>query len=45
MEGDTLEKRRGGGLRKEDGKAYRIIVFFPVGVDVDEESHWFSAFC
>lgn len=51
MEGDTSENRRGGGLRKEDRKAYRTIfylfIFFPVGVGDVEESHWFSttAFC
>lgn len=38
MKGDTSENRRGGGLRKEDKKAYRTIFFFSVGVDDMEES-------
>lgn len=47
MEGDTSENRRGGGLRKEDRKAYCAIFFFPVGVDDVGESQWFlaMAFC
>lgn len=28
IEGDTSKKRRGGGLRKDDRKAYRSISFF-----------------
>lgn len=39
--GDTSGNRRGGGLRKEDRRAYQTIFLFSDWVDDMEESGWF----